>query len=206
MLVRVRDFASSSVVQILGPLGVVGLIGLGAWIGFGASLLAIALAVAGLLGVVVQQVRSPRWRFRTRALSSDPSRAVVVTLEHEEWDVYQRTAWILRVKVKIRHRTSAEQRLDMWETRWVGAHELRPVPVPGLAAEIAARQRDHPEPSREVPPGRSVEGWLFYRLGYAPVDGVPSYDLLWVSITGHSYGFRRTVPRPRKIDFPTPQD
>jgi hypothetical protein len=205
MRVFVRDVASNPLVQILGPLAVVGLIGVGADVGFGASLFAVAVGAAGVLWAIVQRVRSPHWRYPTERLSSDKDMAVVVSLLHEEWDAHQHTAWILRVKVKIRNRTNAVQRQDNWELRTVSARPVREVPVPGLADEIKRRQKDHPEPPIEVQPGQSVYGWLFFRFGYDPTQGVPSYDLLWNTVTGHSYGFRRTVAPPHPIEWPIPK-
>ncbi len=107
--------------------------------------------------------------------------------------------------MKILNRSSAIQRRDFWELRPIEAVPPEIMPVPGLAAEVDRRKREHPEPPGAIPPGRSVEGWLFYTFGYTPVVGAPSYDLLWVSVTGQCYGFRRTNRRPEPIP-PAPAD
>ncbi len=88
VIVITRDIASNTAFQIAFPLLVAGMIGIGALVGLVASWLAIVVGLLIGLGVVVQQVRAPRWRLRTTRLSTDPENALVVSLQNEDWDGY----------------------------------------------------------------------------------------------------------------------
>lgn len=194
MLEWLRDMASNKAFQFAIPLVAAGLIGIG-WAA--APWLVLVGGLVIVLWVVLLGVWRWRWRFETTQLSSDPAKALKVSLQYEEWEAYQHAAWILMIKVKIQNRTPARQHINNWQLQGVAPGD--PPLVPGLAQEVERRKRDHPEPPRDIPAHRSVQGWLFQRLPYAPVAGAPSYDLLLHADTGYQYGFRRTMPRPRPI-------
>src|SRR5262249_40920408 len=103
MLEWLRGIASSTAFQIALPLGVVALIGIGTLVGLIVSWLAFVGALAVVVVFPPHQAWLLRWGFRTTRLSSDPHNALVVSLQHEEWSVYQHAVWILMIKVKIRN-------------------------------------------------------------------------------------------------------
>jgi len=136
--------------------------------------------------------RSPR----TESISTDPTNALSVSLEDEQWSNFRHEARFLKLKVRIRNRTASPIAWDGAQIRDGLAH-YNVVSAGGKPNYDLVKERDRIDhefrnPPTKIPPRGTVEGWWVYVLVYDSEMGEPGYEfLIHSSKGGHEYGFRR---------------
>jgi hypothetical protein len=161
-------------------------------------LLGVLGVVGGLLGMTLDGWRA--WggaRPRTTAATTDPQRALVVSLIDEQWRSFQHKARFLLINYRIRNRTRVPIQTENYQLEIVGLHIERDVDV---SRERERLRREFREPLSVVPAGKAVEGWHVVELQYGPGEGDPEYRFLLHSAKGgHQYGFKRFANPKRTI-------
>jgi hypothetical protein len=192
-----RKFASNPIVALVATLFLAGLGGLGLLAGhiLSLGLIALALLIAGWSAL---ELWGPAWwrRYpRTERISTDPTDALAVSWQQEQWSSFQHKARFLRIQYEVRNRTSSPIEIENFALEISGLHFGMD---PDISTERERLKRDHPLPPRVVPARGEVEGWCVVELEYGPGTGEPTYKLTIHSAKGgHEYGFRR-IGNPKR--------
>jgi hypothetical protein len=133
---------------------------------------------------------------QTTAVSTDPTNALVVTWQGEQWSNFQYKAWIFRLRMRVENRTDQPIRLMNMTFQGPPMAET----TPEIYAERERIKRELGAPPNPVPPHDAIEMWYVGEFRFDPDLGEPDYEIrVKASNGGHEYGFRRAGNPKREI-------
>ena len=125
---------------------------------------------------------------RTTPVSTDPSNALAVTWQGEQWSNFQYKAWMFRLRIRVENHT--DQPIRLLNVTFQGPPMAETTPE--IYAERERIKRELGTPPNPVPPHGAIEMWYVSEFRFDPDLGEPAYEIrVKASNGGHEYGFRR---------------